>query len=132
MKKRGILNDELSYVLAQMGHTDKIVIADAGLPIPETTKRIDLALKRGIPRFITVLKSVLEELVVEKIVLAQEIKEKSPHLEEEILSLLDSNIKIEYISHQDFKEITKEAKAVVRSGETTPYANIILLSGVNF
>jgi len=132
MKKGEILNDQLSFVLAKMGHTDKLVISDAGLPIAETTQRIDLALKRGVPRFISVLKSVLKELVVEKVILAEEIKTESPNLEREILSLFEDSIEIGYVSHQSFKDITQQAKAVVRSGEVTPYANIILISGVNF
>jgi D-ribose pyranase len=52
MKKIGTLNQPLSTVIAGLGHMDILVIADAGLPIPSDTQRIDLALKRGIPGFI--------------------------------------------------------------------------------
>ncbi len=131
MKKRGILNDNLSKLVAEMGHTDQLVIADAGLPIPSASNRIDLALRKGIPSFIDVLKTVLEELVVEKVILAAEIKEVSPELHQEILGII-GELPVEYCIHEDFKTRTYKAKGIVRSGETTPYANIILVSGVDF
>ena len=131
MKKNGILNDELSKLIAEMGHKDKLVISDAGLPIPEDTKRIDLALIHGIPHFMDVLNSVLEELVVEKAIIAREMRENSPELYKEVTRILD-DIPIEFCSHEKFKKITKESKGVVRSGEIIPFANIILISGVDF
>ena len=56
MKKNGILNSDISRVLSYMGHTDQIAVGDCGLPIPEETERIDLALKFGVPGFIDVYK----------------------------------------------------------------------------
>ncbi|PFV41789.1 D-ribose pyranase, partial [Bacillus cereus] len=38
----------------------------------------------------------------------------------------------EYVSHEQFKEHTKKAKAIIRTGEATPYANVILHAGVIF
>ncbi|NMR96599.1 D-ribose pyranase, partial [Vibrio parahaemolyticus] len=66
MKKRGILNGELSKLIAEMGHMDMILIGDAGMPVPKGVKLIDLALVEGIPSFIEVLKAVLEDLEVEE------------------------------------------------------------------
>ena len=82
MKKAGILNSDISRVLSYLGHTDRICIGDCGLPIPDCTERIDLALC--------------------------------------------------FVPHTELKEQTKECKAVIRTGETTPYANIILQSGCIF
>lgn len=131
MKKRGVLNNELSKLIAEMGHKDKLIISDAGLPIPEKTKRIDLALTREIPHFIEVLNSVLDDLVVEKAIIAKEMKENSPKLYKKVEEMLD-DIPIEFVSHDEFKKITEESKGVVRSGEIIPFANIILISGVDF
>lgn len=131
MKKNGIINSELARVVAEMGHQDSLVLADCGLPIPQKVERIDLALTKGYPKFIEILKAVLADLVVEKAILAAEIKEKSPKFEAKIRELLPA-IEIEYISHAEFKKSTHKAKAVVRSGEIIPYANIILISGVDF
>jgi len=131
MKKNGIINSQLARVIAEMGHKDSLVVADCGLPIPQEVERIDLSLTKGYPKFLKVLKSVLEDLVVEKAILAAEIKEKSPELEAEIMKLLP-DIEIEYISHAEFKKESHNSRAVVRSGEIIPYANIILISGVDF
>lgn len=131
MKKIGIMNADVSNVISKMGHTDMITIADSGLPIPSDTKRIDLSIKQGLPSFIDVLDMVLTELEVEEIVLAEEIKEKNEDVLKNILDRFE-NKKITWISHEEFKILTKESKAVIRTGECSPYANVILKSGVIF
>lgn len=131
MKKEGIINSRLAGLIAEMGHQDQLVIADCGLPIPPELERVDLALTKGYPKFLKILKEILVDLVVEKAVLAAEIKEKSPELEKEIKALLPE-IEIEYIPHSEFKKRTNNSRAVVRSGEVRPFANIILISGVDF
>ncbi|MCS7252238.1 D-ribose pyranase [Thermoflexus sp.] len=131
MKKRGLLNAPLSQVVAQMGHGDLLVIADAGLPIPPAVQRIDLAVRPGLPSFLDVLDAVLEELHVERAFVALEMKERSPALHASLQQRL-SSIPIEHIPHEAFKAMTANARAVVRTGECTPYANVILVSGVIF
>ena len=138
--KRGILlNSEISYVISKLGHTDTLTIGDCGLPVPEGVQRIDLAVMKGLPEFMPVLKAVLDEQEIEKVILAEEIKVVNPELLGEILKLLeeteekeDKAIEVEYVSHEDFKKKTKASKAVVRTGEYRAYANIILVSGVTF
>lgn len=131
MKKNGMLNSEIANVLARMGHTDYIVIADCGLPIPDETKRIDLALSKGVPSFLEVLTTILDDFVVEKAILALEIKTNNGELLKEIERSSHLN-NVEYVTHEEFKILTKKAKAVIRTGECSPYANIILHSGVIF
>ena len=135
MKKAGIINADISRVLSYMGHTDRIAIGDCGLPIPEETERIDLALRLGTPRFMEVLEAILDDMVIEKVVLAEEIKENNPILLAEIQNLLkerELQVPVEFISHAQLKEETKSCRAVIRSGENTPYANIILQSACIF
>ncbi|MDU2198022.1 MAG: D-ribose pyranase [Peptostreptococcaceae bacterium] len=131
MRKTKLINSEVSYTISKMGHTDSLTIGDCGLPIPDGVNRIDLALKYGVPSFLETLDTVLEELCVEEIVIAEEIVEKNTNIYNEILKRFE-NIKVTMVSHEDFKKMTKESKAVVRTGECTPYANIILKSGVVF
>ncbi len=131
MKKTTLLQSELSYVIATMGHMDMLVIADAGLPIPAETARIDLALTKGVPGATQTLRAVLDELKVEKIILAEEVKEHNPKFLADVRELLP-NVPAEFVPHEDFKARTKFARAVVRTGEFAPYANIILVSGVVF
>jgi len=131
MKRYGILNSEIACVLARMGHKDTICVADCGLPIPDSTKRIDLAVTRGNPSFLCVLDAVRDDMYIEGIALAAEIKEKNPGLLEEIRARFP-NTEIEFVSHEQLKEATRTCKAVIRTGEVTPFANIIIRSGVSF
>ncbi len=131
MKKGRVLNPQLSEVIARMGHTDGLVIADCGLPIPAHVERVDLALTARVPSFKQTLEVVLSELHVESIVLAEEIKADNPDVLEAIEAALPG-IAIEWVSHEMFKQYTEHAKAIVRTGECSPYANIILKSGVVF
>lgn len=131
MKKTGLLNSQISSVISRMGHTDEIAIGDCGLPIPSGVERIDLALTKNIPAFIDTLRIVLLELEVQEIKIAEETKTQSPVLYKEIIDLL-KDVKISFISHEELKLELKECKAVIRTGEQTPYANIILQSGVVF
>lgn len=134
MKKLGILNSDISTLLSHLGHTDLIAIGDCGLPIPDEVLKIDISLKLGSPSFIEVLGEVLKDMKVEGVILANEISTKNKSLLDDTIKLLEGEqIKdIKYISHDDFKNKTKEVKAVIRTGENTPYANIILRSGVIF
>ena len=133
MKRLGILNSDISRVLSYMGHTDCICIGDCGLPIPDETERIDLAVKFGVPTFMDVLKEVGNDMKIEKIVLAEEIKEHNPQVLAEITEYFKGqDVEVEYVSHVGLKQMTRECKAVIRTGETTPYANIILQSGCIF
>ena len=131
MKKTGILNQPISSVIAGLGHMDTLVIADAGLPIPPETQRIDLALTEGIPTFLDTLRVVLTEMQVEQAVVAEEMIEVSPKVYEAVKELL-GDVPIETVTHLIFKEQTRSARAVVRTGEFTPYANVILVAGVVF
>jgi D-ribose pyranase len=128
MKKTALINSEISHVIASLGHTDMLVVADAGLPIPVGPQRIDLALTRGIPTFLDTLRVVLEEMHVEKALVSEDVKNVNPQIYASICSQL-GDIPIEAIQHKDFKLLTVSAKAVIRTGEFTPYANVILVSG---
>lgn len=139
MKRLGILNSDIARVLAYMGHTDTLAIGDCGLPVPDTTERIDLAIEFGKPSFMDVLKSVSKDMKIEKIVLAEEIREQNPEMLAQIEQLFKEieqetgqKAEVEFVSHIELKKKTENCKAVIRSGETTPYANIILQSGCIF
>jgi len=114
-----------------MGHTDKLVVADAGLPIPLGVQRIDLALTPDIPSFLDTLRVIASELEVEEFMVAEELTEQNPALVAAIQALFP-DAKMFVVRHAQFKVIVGDARAVVRTGETTPYANVILISGVTF
>ncbi|BEV71438.1 MULTISPECIES: D-ribose pyranase [unclassified Paludibacterium] len=131
MKKTFLLNSALSEVIARMGHGDLLVIGDAGLPIPPGPQRIDLAVSQGVPDFLAVLDAVLSEMQVESTIVAQELAKVSPAMHASIQGRI-SPTPVETLSHEDFKQLTARAVAMVRTGECTPYANIILRAGVAF
>jgi len=133
MKRAGILNSNISRVLSYMGHTDCICIGDCGLPIPDEVERIDLALAFGEPTFMRTLEIVAGDMKVEKIVLAEEIKTQNPAVLKQVEELFaGQSVEVEFVSHVELKERTYDCKAVIRTGEVTPYANIILQSGCIF
>ena len=133
MKRNGILNSDISRVLSYMGHTDWIAIGDCGLPIPDEVERIDLALTFGEPEFMRTLEIVAGDMKVEKIILAEEIKEQNPEVLNQVKEYFAGQpVEVEFVSHVELKARTHECKAVIRTGEITPYANIILQSGCIF
>lgn len=131
MQKIGILNSDIAKVLADLGHTDTIVIGDCGLPVPAGVPKIDLALKPGTTSFLDVLTEVLKYMEVEKIHIASEMESKNPATWQKMQELFEGKEQI-LSDHEAFKAATKTAKAVIRTGEITPYANIILHAGVIF
>ena len=131
MKKRGIINAQLAGLIAGLGHKDTFMIADGGMPIPQGVEIVDLALCGGVPTFRQVMDAVLDETEVEFYTLAEEIVEKNPELLSYIKEkLLEADS--EMISHVELKEMSKNIKFAVRTGEFTPYPNIILRAGVAF
>lgn len=131
MKKTPLLHAELSGLIASLGHGDMLVIADAGLPVPPGTRTIDLAVTRGVPSFEQVLTAVLSEMQVEHAVCAEELATHNP-LVSALLSNALRGLPLEPISHLHFKSRSAPARAIVRTGECSPYANVMLFSGVVF
>lgn len=131
MKKRGILNAQLSGLIAALGHMDLFMIGDAGMPIPKGIPIVDLALCGGVPTFIQTMDAVLEEAEVEHYTIAEEIVEKNPELHAYIKEKLP-NVECEMIPHADLKKMSANVRFAIRTGEFSPYPNIILRAGVTF
>ncbi|OTQ01619.1 D-ribose pyranase, partial [Gilliamella apicola] len=118
MRKGQLFNSDIYQVLSKMGHTDQIAIGDAGLPIPDTTLRIDLALTYGIPSFMQVFELISQEMQIEKVILAAEIQEKNPQILAEIIERIsqieqiqNNKIEIIYFPHEMLKKQTHHCKA---------------------
>ncbi|MEF1290857.1 D-ribose pyranase [Vibrio sp. M260118] len=139
MKKSTLINSELSYLVATLGHTDEITVCDAGLPIPNEVQRIDLALTHGVPSFLDTVRVLLSESQVESVIVAQEFADVSPSHHDALIKELAAEgerngkqIAVTYVAHEEFKQRTFNSRAVVRTGECTPYANVIFQAGVVF
>lgn len=129
MYKTGILNSDILKVLSDLGHTDQIVIADCGLPVPKDVKKIDLALTLGQPSFLEVYEVLKQHMEIEHVTIAEEMEVDNAPIFEQVTKDFSE---IEQVNHETFKALTKNAKTIIRTGEATPYANIILQSGVIF
>ena len=132
MKRAGHLNRDVSRVLARMGHTDCLVIADCGLSVPAGIECIDLSIFLGEPPFVRVLDSVLADFKAERAVFATEVKERNPVIAGRASDLADQDLQVEFVPHESLKNLTRGARAVIRTGESTAYANVVLYSGVIF
>jgi len=135
MKRTRLLNSELSYVIGRIGHTASLTLCDAGLPIPGEVKRIDLAIERGYPSFVRTLDALLSEMMVEEIVVAREIHADNPAVFRGMMEVFRTHAMepiVTEVSHDEFKKLTRSSEVIVRTGECTPYANVILKSGVVF
>ncbi|RKX55469.1 MAG: D-ribose pyranase [Thermotoga sp.] len=147
MKKKGILNPKISELVARMGHGDMLVVTDRGFPLPmnPSVTVVDVSVGANLPGVVDVLKVILEELEIEEIIIAEETEKISPQIHKEFMKIISevrnkgNEIRIKVIPHMEFKHMLlrgaeegKEVKGMVRTGELTPYANIILVSGVTF
>ncbi len=129
MKRAGILNAELNRHLSMLGHTDTVVVADCGLPRPPGVPVVDLAVVFGVPSFEEVLRAVAAEIVVEAAEIAAESLERNPAVMTLVESLCGSAT---LVTHEEFKRLSSHARLIIRTGEASPYANVILRCGVPF
>ena len=128
MKRGGILNPALSHLLASTGHTDYFTVCDRGFPVPDGPERIDLALVDDIPTVLDVLAAVISEWSLDRVLITHEMDAISPDRVAEMRALL-GNVPLERVSHGQLKRLAQSARATVRTGDTVPYANIIVVSG---
>lgn len=128
MKRGGILHPGISHLLASTGHTDYFTICDRGFPVPLGPERIDLALVEGIPTVLEVLRAVHEEFVIDRVVVAGEAELVSAGYVAALRELLGSE-RVMTVSHLELKELSQGARATIRTGDVTPYGNIIVVSG---
>lgn len=131
MKKAGILHKDISELVAAIGHTDAIVICDAGFPIPLGMQRIDLGIEENLPTTLDLIRVILKELNVEKIIMAKETEEISPNKYKEMVEYFPG-VEKELVKHLEFKERCKGVKAIIKTGDCVPYSNIMLIAGVPY
>ena len=131
MRKSGLLHSEILKELAALGHTQSLVIADAGFPVPPGVKLIDLAVSRGLPGFVDVLKAVLAEGVFEHYLYAGEIEEFNSSLFNQMYAMMGSK-PCTVLSHDELSRLAARANCVIRTGECTPFAAVVLIGGVSF
>jgi D-ribose pyranase len=131
MKKGGILNPAICSLLAELGHTDELLIVDAAYPLPSDGHVIDLTLTAGIPRLLDVMRAVAEELVIESIAVPAEFREYSARLYQELVKSL-GDIDVDEVPFHEFKEQSLDVKGIIRTAEFSSYANVRIVAGSAF
>lgn len=129
MKGVGILNRDLSALVAAMGHYDRLVVSDAGFPVPPGVSCIDLSLRPSTPTVLEVLEIIAVELEVEEFYVASEAANHLPNREKEVIDVFPRATG-HAVPHAQFKQLAAHARGLVRTGEFTSFANVILVSGV--
>jgi D-ribose pyranose/furanose isomerase RbsD len=128
-----LLHPELARSLATLGHTDLVMVTDAGFPIPADAHRIDLGLLPGLIDVRDVLKAVLASLFVEEAVFAPELKSHHPRLYHEVQEIFTgSGAVFSAAPHETLcADHVHRAKVVIRSGSFEPWANFALVAGTD-
>ncbi|MEQ0564647.1 D-ribose pyranase [Amycolatopsis sp. NEAU-NG30] len=126
MKRTGLINGQLTRALAGLRHTDLFAVSDSGLPVPGGVEVIDLGVVYGIPDFLTVLRPVLAEVTVEAAWASRDVADVNPDVHRALADLVGPQL----LAHEDFKERLAQCRFVVRTGDATPYANVLLRAGV--
>lgn len=130
MKRTGILHGELAGHLARLGHTDRFLVVDSGFPVPADVPVVDLRVVYGLPAFVPVLSAVLDEVVVEAVVVADELAGANPAIDAALDDLLPTPRST--VPHVELKRLAVGARFAVRTAEDTPYANALFTAGVGF
>lgn len=138
MRNGALLNGPLTALIGDLGHSDKIMIVDAGWPIPKDL-RYDICLTHGIPRLTDVFSVIAEELSIEKVIIDQEMQNHGPEVYAEVNRIIAATAKaqgeevvVENEPHVTFKEHAKSVKGIIRTGECTPYCNLVIVAGLAF
>lgn len=129
MKEIGITNRQIAKIISEQGHMDLLMVVDAGFPIPKEVECIDISLSENKPMVLEVLVELKKYFSVEKMIMANQTKATSPTLFQAISNSFGENMPVETIDHADFKLLSKTVKAVIRTGDFTAYANVMLVSG---
>lgn len=128
MLKTGILNPQLASLLARVRHTNTVVIADRGFPFWPGIETVDLSIVDNLPTVLQVLAAIRPNYVFGKAWMAQEFLKANakPVQKRFITALTGASLKFE--AHVDFKKRVPNVIGLIRTGDTTPYANMILES----
>ncbi|WP_263409611.1 RbsD/FucU family protein [Terriglobus tenax] len=126
MLRAGILNPSLNSLLARVRHTNTLVIADRGFPYWPLLETIDLTLVDNIPTVLQVLDALLPNFVIGKAWMAAEAREHNPaHVLQGFETRLGNLV---FEPHVELKRRVPHAIGLIRTADTTQYANLVLES----
>jgi D-ribose pyranase len=124
----GILNPAINSLLSRIRHTNTLVIADRGFPYWPEIETVDISLVDDIPRVLDVLSAIRSNFSIGRAFMAEEFQAAAaPHAVLAYGRGLEG-IPVLYETHDEFKRRVPSAIGIIRTGDTTPYANLILES----
>ena len=128
MLKTGILNPGLNSLLSRVRHTNTLVIADRGFPFWPQLETIDLSLVDDIPTVLEVLLAIRKNFVVGRVFMAEEFLKQNTAETQARLCAAVEGLTLDFEPHATFKKRVPNAIGLIRTGDTTQYANMILES----
>jgi len=128
MLKSGILNPQINALLSRVRHTNLLVIADRGFPYWPMIETVDIALVDGIPTVLQVLAAIRPNFSIGRAAMATEfVQNNTAEICSAFAAALEG-IALEHLPHAEFKKRIPAAIGLIRTGDTTQYANLILES----
>ncbi len=128
MIERGILNPQILSLLARVRHTNTIVISDRGFPFWPGIETVDISLVDDVPTVVQVLAALRGNFKIGHAFMAREFWEHNDESTQSAFNDALYGIPITREAHIDFKKRVPDAIGLIRSGDTTQYANMILES----
>jgi D-ribose pyranase len=128
MLKSGILNPAVLSLLARVRHTNTLVIADRGFPFWPQLETVDLSLVDDIPTVLQILDAIRPNFVLGRIFAADEFRQNNGKTRQEALTSRLTGIPLVFEPHVEFKKRVPAAIGLIRTGDTIPYANLIIES----
>ena len=129
MINSGILNPRILSLLARIRHTNALVIADRGFPFWPQIETVDISLVDNVPTVLQVLAAVRANHNFTQAFMAKEfLKNNFKHVQDKFAKAL-RRVPTKFEAHVEFKKRVPDAIGLIRTGDTTQYANVILISG---
>ena len=129
MKEVGMINGDIASALNRQGHMDLMMVVDAGFPCPDDVELIDVALSEGVPSVLDVLAELRKYHSVEQLVMAQEAQDHNPSYFGKVSEAFGAEMEVEVIPHTELKQRSHAVKTIIRTGDFTAWANVLLVSG---
>lgn len=124
----GILNPQINSLISRVRHTNTLVIADRGFPFWPEIETIDISLVDGIPTVCQVLEALRPNFMIGNVFMAEEFNMRNSEEVQKYFYSLLQGVKINFEPHVDFKRRVPLAVGLIRTADTTQYANMIIES----
>ena len=124
----GILNPQINSLVSRVRHTNTLVISDRGFPFWPMIETVDISLIDDVPTVLQVLDALRGNFVIGKIYMAEQFLAVNSSDVKARFAASMNDVPVEYEPHDEFKKRVPNAIGLIRTGDSIPYANMILVS----